>query len=51
MDEDGASVPRDVGDDEEVGPEVGEEVGEEVEELADGRTIRFFSWVAPGDET
>ncbi|WP_433026585.1 hypothetical protein [Actinomycetospora sp. CA-053990] len=47
MDEDGASVPPDVGDDEEVGPEVGEEVGE----LADGRTIRFFSWVTPGDET
>ena len=48
VDEDGASVPR---DGEWVGPEVGPEVGEEVGELADGRTIRFFSWVTPGDET
>jgi len=36
--EDGASIPRD-----------DEEVGEEVGELADGRTIRFFSWAIPGD--
>ncbi|WP_328306335.1 hypothetical protein [Actinomycetospora sp. NBC_00405] len=42
MNEDGASIPR---DDEGVGKEVGEEVGE----LSDGRTIRFFSWVTPGD--
>ena len=47
MNEDGASLPR---DDEGVGEEVGQEVGEEVGELADGRTIRFFSWVVPGDE-
>ena len=39
MNEDGASIPRD-----------DEEVGEEVGELADGRTIRFFSWVTPGNE-
>ena len=56
VNEDGASIPRDgegvggtVG--EEVGGEVGGEVREEVGELADGRTIRFFSWVTPGDET
>jgi hypothetical protein len=51
LDEDGASIPRDdVGVGEEVGQTVGEEVGEEVGELADGRTIRFFSWVTQGDE-
>lgn len=44
MDKDRASTPR---DDETDGPEVGEEVGE----LADGRTIRFFSWVTPRDDT
>jgi len=48
LDEDGASVPR---DGEGVGEEVGQTVGEEVGELADGRTIRFFSWVTPGEET
>ena len=42
------SIPR---DDEGVGEEVGQTVGEEVGELADGRTIRFFSWATPGDET
>ena len=47
LNEDGASIPR---DDEGVGVEVGQEVGEEVGELADGRTIRFFSWVVSGDE-
>ena len=45
LDEDGASIPR---DDEGVGEEVGQTVGEEVGELADGRTIRFFSWVTRG---
>jgi len=52
VNEDGASIPRDgegVGGT--VGEEVGGEVREEVGELADGRTIRFFSWVTPGDET
>ncbi|MDD7925603.1 hypothetical protein [Actinomycetospora chibensis] len=39
MDEERASVPRD-----------DEGIGEEVGELADGRTIRFFSWVTPRDE-
>jgi hypothetical protein len=48
LDEDGASIPR---DDVGVGEEVGQTVGEEVAELADGRTIRFFSWVTPGEET
>jgi hypothetical protein len=47
LDEDGASIPR---DGEGVGEEVGRTVGEEVGELADGRTIRFFSWVTSGDE-
>ena len=44
VNEDGASIPRD-------GEGVGGEVREEVGELADGRTIRFFSWVTPRDET
>jgi hypothetical protein len=51
LDEDGASIPRDdVGVGEEVGETVEQTVGEEVGELADGRTIRFFSWVTQGDE-
>ena len=51
LNEDGASVPRDdEGVGEKVGRKVGQEVAEEVGELADGRTIRFFSWVVPGDE-
>ena len=32
----------------EVHGEVREEVREEVEQLADGRTIRYFSWVDDG---
>jgi hypothetical protein len=52
LNEDGASTPRDdEGAGEEVGQRVGVEVEEEVGELTDGRTIRFFSWAVPGDQT
>ena len=52
LNEDGASVPRDdEGVGRKVGVEVGQRVEEEVGELADGRTIRFFSWAVPGDQT
>jgi hypothetical protein len=43
---------REVADRDDPGPHrdaVFEEVCEEAEELPDGRAIRFFAWVAPGE--